>query len=680
MAGSLMRRFGFFLVVCGVFSRIAVPASAAEIWVAPTYQQDVGGLGVASNVVWPVTPIGAVRLVWAIPQDLQEFESARLLLIPSASSPTPSTLTLLLCPADGSQQVTANCAGPFTQSFTSVANQLLEIDLSTTIREHLGTPGTTYLSLLAFTAPTTTTDHIVGLRFNYSQAVLSDVPTLAANTFTGTQTAPAFVGDGSRLTNLPFPSGAATLGANSFGGTQIAPAFVGSGAGLTNLPTPTGLAQLSSDNTFTGPQTITSNLIARAGILAGVGGQDTTSKFLGNIGVVGGGGSGLVGIGTSPVPGYGLFLDTGIANITGVAGNEIIGGQFGAANSPSSSTTNNTGAFGIVAGAVWTGSADSSSDGLVYGGQLTGAVRGTPSLRQAIGVEATVFDQATAGRLDHAYATWSHIDNVGNGLIDSAQGVRVDVGGNGITNSVGFQVGNMLAANVFGIKMDDLTSGTASNYAIYTGRGLVRFGDVMSAPVGMFGTSVSTPRATIPLLVGPVDISDGTMSGQLRIRGSSGQAADLINASINGVTKFSVNNEGSVGFVNDLFFNNNFAIFGSGQSVRIGDTLMNLNAATPIGWSAGTHAYDTKDTGLARNAAGVVEVNNGTAGTYRDLLARSVRANAVTFVNVPNPPVEGMVVAVTDSTTSNWGETIQGGGTNHVLAYYNGTNWTVAAK
>jgi len=36
--------------------------------------------------------------------------------------------------------------------------------------------------------------------------------------------------------------------------------------------------------------------------------------------------------------------------------------------------------------------------------------------------------------------------------------------------------------------------------------------------------------------------------------------------------------------------------------------------------------------------------------------------------------------AVTDSTTNTWGGTITGGGADHVLAYCDGTNWTVAAK
>lgn len=42
--------------------------------------------------------------------------------------------------------------------------------------------------------------------------------------------------------------------------------------------------------------------------------------------------------------------------------------------------------------------------------------------------------------------------------------------------------------------------------------------------------------------------------------------------------------------------------------------------------------------------------------------------------------IEGAIVPVTDSSTATWGATITGGSTNHVLAYCNGTNWTVAAK
>ena len=42
--------------------------------------------------------------------------------------------------------------------------------------------------------------------------------------------------------------------------------------------------------------------------------------------------------------------------------------------------------------------------------------------------------------------------------------------------------------------------------------------------------------------------------------------------------------------------------------------------------------------------------------------------------------LEGTMNPVNDSSTNVWGATITGGGANHVLAYCDGTNWTVAAK
>lgn len=60
--------------------------------------------------------------------------------------------------------------------------------------------------------------------------------------------------------------------------------------------------------------------------------------------------------------------------------------------------------------------------------------------------------------------------------------------------------------------------------------------------------------------------------------------------------------------------------------------------------------------------------------------AASVRGNAVAYASLPATPVEGMLVGVTDSNTATWGDTVAAGGANHILAYYNGTNWTVAGK
>lgn len=103
--------------------------------------------------------------------------------------------------------------------------------------------------------------------------------------------------------------------------------------------------------------------------------------------------------------------------------------------------------------------------------------------------------------------------------------------------------------------------------------------------------------------------------------------------------------------------------------------------AAPTGiFEFGSSGINSPDTGISRNAAGVVEINTATPGTFASLITKSVRGAAVTFANVPSPAVEGMMVSVTDSSTAIWGATITGSGANHVSAYYNGTNWTVAGK
>jgi len=51
--------------------------------------------------------------------------------------------------------------------------------------------------------------------------------------------------------------------------------------------------------------------------------------------------------------------------------------------------------------------------------------------------------------------------------------------------------------------------------------------------------------------------------------------------------------------------------------------------------------------------------------------------NPVTFVELPSPPAVGIIASVSDSTVNTWGSVVAGGGTNKVLCWYNGVNWTV---
>jgi hypothetical protein len=54
----------------------------------------------------------------------------------------------------------------------------------------------------------------------------------------------------------------------------------------------------------------------------------------------------------------------------------------------------------------------------------------------------------------------------------------------------------------------------------------------------------------------------------------------------------------------------------------------------------------------------------------------ALAASSTTFAGLPTGTT-GAIACVTDSTTATFGAVITGGGFNQVLAWYNGTNWTV---
>jgi len=81
-------------------------------------------------------------------------------------------------------------------------------------------------------------------------------------------------------------------------------------------------------------------------------------------------------------------------------------------------------------------------------------------------------------------------------------------------------------------------------------------------------------------------------------------------------------------------------------------------------------------------AVNLTVTDNGTNDLiqYGATVARQ-RLKPVTFSSLSAcaSGLEGTIAAVTNSTTNNWGATITNGGTDHVLAYCDGTKWTVAA-
>ena len=107
-----------------------------------------------------------------------------------------------------------------------------------------------------------------------------------------------------------------------------------------------------------------------------------------------------------------------------------------------------------------------------------------------------------------------------------------------------------------------------------------------------------------------------------------------------------------------------------------------VNSSGLLQFSSSSQAYDTKDTGIGRNAAGVLEVNNGTLGTLRDVYARAFRAEANTVGSLPAAAAgnAGQIQYVTDANATTIGSTVAAGGSNKVLVWSNGSAWHIMAN
>jgi hypothetical protein len=157
---------------------------------------------------------------------------------------------------------------------------------------------------------------------------------------------------------------------------------------------------------------------------------------------------------------------------------------------------------------------------------------------------------------------------------------------------------------------------------------------------GVIEVNNGTPGSLAPLYGmtfltnGAVTGIDVTTTNDVAIKASSNNASattfDLNNTSTGGhrfqfFSTGSGNNPGFFGVYDSTVNVVDFAIDGANAKAQVPSYGM-------FAWTTGASANTTAlDTGLARNAAGVLEVNNGTAGTFRDLKLRDIFTNNATY-------------------------------------------------
>lgn len=196
-----------------------------------------------------------------------------------------------------------------------------------------------------------------------------------------------------------------------------------------------------------------------------------------------------------------------------------------------------------------------------------------------------------------------------------------------------------------------------------------------------------TGTTSFPLLY--VDDAAATASTVLKTAGTylgiNGHGTqDLANFLQDGVSKFKVDSSGqitSVGQTCTLDNTNAQLMLANGAGANKLQLYVNqcrMHSAYTWAWSNGTDQGNTLDTGFLRQAPGVVEFNDGTAGHSGVVLLRGR-----TITNLPASPIAGMHATITDGDSGlAWGATAinsgSGGTTYHV--WYNGAAWTVVGK
>jgi hypothetical protein len=174
--------------------------------------------------------------------------------------------------------------------------------------------------------------------------------------------------------------------------------------------------------------------------------------------------------------------------------------------------------------------------------------------------------------------------------------------------------------------------------------------------------------------------------------GSNGPAVVLAAGSVNNpALSFGSSNVGNFGASGIYAQGSNITFGGSSTHwASLNASGIDIPSGKILAFDSGTDPSGSAwDVALKRNAAGVVEVDSGTGGTYRDLKLRNLLAGGGngSYVQTPSMTVANLASAstagagarafVTDATATTFLSTVAGGGANKVPVVSDGTNWLI---
>ena len=211
-------------------------------------------------------------------------------------------------------------------------------------------------------------------------------------------------------------------------------------------------------------------------------------------------------------------------------------------------------------------------------------------------------------------------------------------------------------------------------------------GAASTPPVSLTGTWFTGGSSTTTkpqFLVQPTGTTSTgwTTSGTgIGVNAASGFTGNLIDAQLNGVSKFSVASTGAVTSASSI--TSGATISGATGKISSVGNEINLNfyqsgigvsSSGQFTWSSAANTASGVDTRLTRVAAGIAKIDNGSTGAGCLLL------NPVAVASLPLAATAGSsaLAMVNDATATTPRSTVAGGGSNKVLVMSDGTNWII---
>jgi hypothetical protein len=156
--------------------------------------------------------------------------------------------------------------------------------------------------------------------------------------------------------------------------------------------------------------------------------------------------------------------------------------------------------------------------------------------------------------------------------------------------------------------------------------------DVSDTSMAASGTDKRITFDNLLTSLAVLPLAGGTMTGRINVPFAADRLTTFIGNASYGLN--ATNADGAICVVQG----------GTPHIVFVG-TQSRSKSNIVLGWADTTDNSTAADTGLARSAAGVVEVNNGTSGTFRDLKLRSLimtqGSGSVIILPTADPGVSG---------------------------------------